>query len=299
MKKTFTIAGLGELLWDVFPTHKRIGGAPANFAWHCSQIGAEAYPVTCIGTDALGQEMSGVLEDLGVATQYVLQSEQYPTGTVQVSLDAQGKPSYEICEGVAWDHLSYNAQLEELAGRLDAVCFGSLCQRSPESRSTIRKFIEQMPAGSMKIFDVNFRQSYYSKELVQESLELATVLKLSDEELEVLIGYFDLSGDLLEQLQQLRARFDLQLLVYTRGAEGSLLITADEINDTPGRPIKAVDSVGAGDSFTASMCMGMLSGWPLSQVNEFANQVAAFVCSNEGATPQLPDALKLSACASS
>jgi len=294
MAKRFTVAGIGELLWDVFPHHKRLGGAPANFAFHCYQLGAEAYPVSCVGTDELGLRIRENLREMGVDARYVLESDSFPTGTVQVILNDEGKPSYQIFENVAWDHIAFTSGLKELAAKLDAVCFGSLSQRSPVSRETIHAFLRHTPEAALRIFDVNLRQSYFSKEQIEDSLRLASILKLSDEELPVLAGYFGLRGDVMDQLSELRERFDLQLLAYTRGPDGSVLVRADEVDDAPGQEGLAVDSVGAGDSFTASLCMGVLQGWPLSRVNLFANRVASFVCSQKGATPILPDDLRKS-----
>ncbi len=291
VKELVAVAGIGELLWDVFPNHKRIGGAPANFAYHCGQLGAKAYPVSCVGTDELGQRIRDELRNMGVDASYVLESDTFPTGTVQVTLNDQGKPSYQIFENVAWDHIPFTSELQALAETLDAVCFGSLSQRSPVSRETIRSFLRHMPENALKIFDVNLRQSYFSKEHVEESLRLASALKLSDEELPVLAGYFGLPGDVMAQLNGLRERFDLKLVAYTRGPDGSVLLRGDEVDDAPCLEGPVVDTVGAGDSFTASLCMGILKGWPLNKVNLFANRVAAFVCSQKGATPTLPQHL--------
>lgn len=288
MKSKLTIAGIGELLWDMFPQHKRAGGAPANFACHCNRLGAVAYPISCIGEDLLGQSIREPLQDMGVDSRYVATSETYPTGTVQVELNEKGKPTYRIMENVAWDHIPLTDELKALAATLDAVCFGSLSQRSAESRATIQAFLKNMPKAALKIFDVNLRQAFFSKESIETSLQLANILKLSDEELPILANFFGLLGDVMEQLQQLREKFNLQLIAYTCGPDGSVLVAAREMDDAPGLPGLAVDSVGAGDSFTAALCMGLLRGWTLSEVNLFANEVATFVCSQKGATPVLP-----------
>lgn len=282
------VAGIGEILWDMLPDGERIGGAPTNFAWHCRQLGAEAYPVSCIGSGPLGVKMRAELRNKGVDTTYILENSAFPTGVAKVTLDENGKASYEIVENVAWDHLVCDDKLKALAGELNAVCFGTLSQRSPVTCESIRSFIHLMPDAALKIFDVNLRQSYYSKKLIEESLLLANVLKLSDEELGVLATYFDLEGDTINQLTHLLVKFDLRLVAFTRGEHGSLLVSADEVIDTPGMPGNVVDSVGAGDSFTAALCMGLLAGWPLSKVNPFAGEVATFVCSQHGATPILP-----------
>jgi fructokinase len=288
MNQQFTVAGIGELLWDVFPSHKRPGGAPTNFSCHCRRLGAQAYPVSCVGTDNLGLEIREELQHMGVDTSYVLTSDEFPTGTIQVSLDERGKPSYQILEPVAWDHIPLTDGLKALARTLDVVCFGSLSQRSAVSRETIRSFVQHMNEKALKIFDVNLRQPFFSKEQIEASLRLASILKLSDEELPTLAGYFGLHGDVMAQLNGLRELFGLELVAYTRGPDGSLLVGDADVDDAQGREALVVDSVGAGDSFTAALCMGLLRGWPLNKVNLFANQVAAFVCSQKGATPILP-----------
>jgi len=287
------IAGIGEILWDMFPDGGRLGGAPTNFACHCQQLGGETYPVSCVGNDELGRQTLAALKQLSVNADFVQQSSTHPTGRVLVSLDAAGKPTYDILEDVAWDHLEFTPELGALAETLDAACFGVLSQRSERSRKTVRTFLCAMPERSLRIFDVNLRAQFFSKQRIEESLQLATVLKLSDEELPVLAGYFDLNGEVTDQLSTLRDRFQLNLVAYTRGRDGSLLIGTDEVNEAPGLEVRAVDSVGAGDSFTAALCMGLLKGLSLSEVNTFANKVAAFVCSRKGACPKLPGHLKL------
>ncbi|WFB35490.1 carbohydrate kinase [Kiritimatiellota bacterium B12222] len=290
MKNNYTVAGIGELLWDVFPTHKRLGGAPANFAFHCAAMGARAWPVSCVGTDPLGRELLDELVKLGVKADFVFESQVYPTGTVDVVLEA-GKPVYDIREATAWDHIPCPLELKKLASRLDAVCFGSLSQRSGESRGSIRSFLHNVPSQALKIYDINLRAAFFSKALIEDSLKVANVLKLSDEELPELATYFSISGSPLDQLEQLRSQFELKVVAYTRGPEGSLLLSENAVDDFSGLEGKAVDSVGAGDSFTAAMCMGLLKGWPLSEVNLFASEVSTYVCMQAGATPKLPSDL--------
>jgi fructokinase len=284
----FKVAGIGELLWDVSPEGRRMGGAPVNFACHCSQLGAEAYPVSCVGVDELGAGIFEALTSFNMDSSYVAEDAKHPTGTVQVALDNIGKPSYEICEGVAWDFIPFSERLKVLAQQMDAVCFGSLCQRNPVSRATIHSFLKAMRPNTLRIFDVNLRQSFYTKDIIGTSLELANILKLSDDELPVFSDMFDLSGSVQEQLLELIQKHDLKLLAYTRGAQGSLLLAPQEINDHPGCPIQVVDSVGAGDSFTAALSMGLLNIKTLAEINDHANRMAAFVCSQMGATPVLP-----------
>ncbi|MDQ8182942.1 carbohydrate kinase [Pelagicoccus sp. SDUM812005] len=287
MLEQFTVAGIGELLWDIFPNHKRLGGAPANFAHHTQQLGATAFAVSCIGMDELGTEIKAQLEKLGLAGAYVKESSKYPTGKVDVVLKA-GKPTYQIHEHVAWDHIPFSPEIKDLAGSLHAACFGSLSQRSSVSKKTIHSFIRQMRDDSLRIFDVNLRPPFYSQETLSESLDLANILKLSDEELPVLADLFGLRGNVEKQLRQLIERYDLRLIAYTRGPHGSLLLGPGESSDFAGCEGPVLDTVGAGDSFTATLCMGLLLGKPLDKVNQFANEVAAYVCTQMGATPELP-----------
>ncbi len=288
MDRNFAVAGIGELLWDVFPDGKRLGGAPVNFCYHCDQLGATGCPVSATGADGLGAEIRDVLAAENVTDEFVAEDPLHPTGTVQVTLDENGKPSYEICEGVAWDFVPMSANLRELAQKIDAVCFGSLAQRNAASRSTIHQFLGAMRDDALKIFDINLRQHFYSKEIIEASLQHCNILKLSDEELPVLAGMFGIAGSVGQQLESLRAKFDLKLIAYTRGPDGSLLVSSEQTSNHAGCPGAAINSVGAGDSFTAALCMGLLNQKNLEECNEHANRVATFVCSQDGATPTLP-----------
>jgi len=281
------VVGIGEMLWDVFPEGKKLGGAPLNFSHHCGQLGASAHPVSAVGADADGAEIRQILASKNLPDANVQTDTAHPTGRVNITLQ-NGKPTYEILAEVAWDYIRFDQNLRDLASRADAVCFGSLAQRSPVSRATIQAFLEAMRPEALRIFDVNLRQNFYSREILETSLRHANIFKLSDEELPTLAGFFDLSGEVLEQLQALRQMFDLRLVAYTRGGEGSLLVTANETSDHPGFPTEVIDTVGAGDSFTAALCMGLLQNLPLAEINRHACQVASFVCSQSGATPQLP-----------
>ena len=280
------VVGIGEMLWDVFPEGKKLGGAPLNFSHHCGQLGASAHPVSAVGADADGAEIRQILASKNLPDAQVQTDTAHPTGRVNVTLQ-NGKPTYEILAEVAWDYIRFDQNLRDLASRADAVCFGSLAQRSPVSRATIQAFLEAMRPEALRIFDVNLRQNFYSQEILETSLRHANIFKLSDEELPTLAGFFDLSGEVLDQLQSLRQMFDLRLVAYTRGGEGSLLVTANETSDHPGFPTEVIDTVGAGDSFTATLCMGLLQNLPLAEINRRACQVASFVCSQSGATPQL------------
>ena len=283
--------GLGELLWDMLPKGKQIGGAPFNFARHCNQLGLEGFPVSQIGIDELGNETVSLLKDWGITPDFVSRDPQHETGTVNIRLDNQGKPNYEIRDDAAWDFIQHNLLLEQLAPKVDIVCFGTLAQRSDASRSTIYSFLDRMSSDAIKLFDVNLRQHFYSIGSIEASLERASILKLSDEELPVLKNAFSLSGSVEVQLSELKNRFELKLIAYTRGAEGSLLIDGSGTDDHPGTTITTIDTIGAGDSFSATLCAGLLQGLPLAQLNENANQVAAYVCSQRGATPALPESI--------
>jgi len=281
------VVGIGELLWDVLPGGRKLGGAPLNFAHHCAQLGASAHPVGAVGDDPDGAEIRRILASKNLPDAHVQADAAHPTGRVNVALQ-NGKPTYEILAGAAWDHIRFDQNLRGLASRADAVCFGSLAQRSPVSRATVQAFLEAMRPGALRIFDVNLRQDFYSRETLEASLRRANIFKLSDEELPTLARFFGLTGQVPDQLQALRHMFDLRLVAYTRGGEGSLLVTSNETSDHPGIPTEVVDTVGAGDSFTATLCMGLLQNLPLAEINHRACQVAAFVCSQSGATPNLP-----------
>jgi len=286
------VVGLGEILWDLLPQGKQLGGAPANFAYHAQALGARGVPVSCIGDDELGREVLERLGDVGLGTGHIAVDAEHPTGTVSVELDDQGKPTYVIHENVAWDFIPYDTALDELAHRADAVCFGSLCQRSPVSRASIQRFLEATRPNCLRIYDINLRQHYYSRDIVDAMLRASNVLKLNDEELPVVAELLSLEGRDDRVLQDLRRRYDLKLIVLTRGPEGSTLVTADQVvSDKTTEPVTVVDTVGAGDSFTAAVAMGLLTDEPLDKINKAANRLAAYVCTQKGAMPAVPSAL--------
>ena len=244
--------------------------------------------VSSIGHGRLGERTRNRLSELKMSDAFIQDSPELPTGRVLVSVDGEGKPTYNILENVAWDDLVFTSKLGELAGSLDAVCFGTLAQRLPKTREVIRQFLAATPPEALKVFDVNLRESFFSQEIVESSLEQANILKLSDDELPVIAGYFQLEGSVEEQLKALRQRFHLTHVAYTRGEAGSLIVSAEKVDECSGFPVKPVDTVGAGDSFTAALTHGLRLQWPLEEVNIFANKVASFVCSQKGATPDLP-----------
>lgn len=288
MTQMATIIGLGEVLWDVFPDGPRFGGAPANFACHAAQLGADARMVSAVGSDDLGRRAMETLRQRGVDTSCVAWSE-YPTGAVHVQLDDAGNASYRFGMDTAWDHLAWSDDLVELASKTGALCFGTLGQRSDTARQTIRRFVAATPNSALRIFDINLRPPFYEPPTILESLELANILKLNDDELPVVASLCELSGSDSQVMQQLARRFDLQAVALTRGPDGAVLVRGDQVGEHPGIPTDVVDTVGAGDAFTASLAMGLLAGHDLNEINRDACSLAAFVCSQPGATPELPD----------
>jgi fructokinase len=288
----FRVVGIGELLWDMLPSGKQIGGAPANFSYHAGALGAEARTISRVGDDALGHELLEQLRVLGVSTECVQVDSSMPTGTVAVEIDADGQPRFDICANVAWDHLQVDAAAMHAVSSADALCFGTLAQRDAVSRQSIRKLVAASTSEALRVLDVNLRQQYYSRALIEESLALATVLKVNDLELPRLVELFGLQGELRSQLEQLADRWQLNAIALTRGDRGSVLLTAHEYSEHPGVSVTVADTIGAGDAFTAAMTVGLLSGWALDDVNAHANHVAAFVASCSGGTPPLPAAIR-------
>ena len=285
---TKKIVGIGEALWDCLPEGRKLGGAPANFAYHVNQLGLEGCVVSAVGQDALGREI------LDIFTQKSLPSNipvvDYPTGTVQVSLDAKGIPQYDIKEGVAWDNIPFSPALKALAAETTAVCWGSLAQRSEVSRATINAFIDAMPAGEavLKVFDINLRQNFYTKEIIEASLRKCNVLKINDEELAIVSRLFGL--DEKSACADILAKYELRMLILTCGVDGSYVYTPDGKVSFQGTPkVEVADTVGAGDSFTAAFVASILKGKSVAEAHSFAVKVSAFVCTQHGAMPVLPE----------
>jgi fructokinase len=290
---SYQVVGLGEVLWDMLPTGKKLGGAPANFAYHARALGANATILSRVGDDPLGRELISELAKLGVPNCDISLDPAHPTGTVDVELAPDGQPSYIIHREVAWDHLIADSDSMLIAEAADAICFGSLAQRSPASRSAIRALISASKPHAFRIFDINLRQNFYTRDVIDDSLQLANVFKLNDSELPILARLLALSGKSdREQLAQLAQQYELRLIAFTRGERGSLLFRDGEWSEHPGVATQVRDTVGAGDSFTAAVPMGLLLGWPLDRINETANEIAAFVCSQSGGTPPLPEHLR-------
>ena len=285
------IVGLGEVLWDLFPDGKQLGGAPANFAWHAQCLGAAGAVVSAVGDDELGREILARLDAMHLDRSHVAVDARRPTGTVTVALDAGGKPHYTINEQVAWDYIPATDGVLALAGRADAVCFGSLAQRASASRRTIRAFLAAVRPGCIRLFDINLRKPFIDRRAIVESLGLTDVLKLSDDEMPVLADLLKLPGSETEFLAAMIDRFGLDMVILTKGRHGSRLRTPKADCSRAGIETVVADTVGAGDSFNAAVVMGLLAGHDIERINDYANRLAAFVCSQKGATPRPPAAL--------
>lgn len=283
MERKKVIVGIGELLWDMLPSGKAIGGAPANFAYHAGRLGEEGWVVSAVGDDALGHEILDVLDEKRLHSLVAMVDK--PTGTVQVSLDDAGVPTYTIVEDVAWDHIPFTPKMQDLASRADAVCFGSLVQRNG-SRASVLKFLEAVPASALKVFDINLRQHFYTPEILRKSLEIADVLKINDEEIVTLSEMFGLGSDPREACRKLIGQYSLRFVLLTKGAQGSEVISPDEVIPQGVGKVDVVDTVGAGDAFTAAFTVAYLRGDSLADAQKLAGEVTAYVCSHKGAMPE-------------
>lgn len=290
--KTDIIVGLGEALWDVLPEGKKLGGAPANFAYHTRQFGLNSMAVSAIGEDKLGDETLAALDEKGL--EYNIARVPYPTGTVQVTLDDNGIPTYNIRENVAWDNIPFTPELEEIARNCRAVCWGSLAQRNVVSRETIHRFLEIMPDGDgrLKIFDVNLRQNFYNEEILCDSLRQCNVLKINDEELVIIGRMFGYPGlDMRNKCWLILGKYNLDMLVLTCGTNGSYVFTPGRVSFQETPRVDVVDTVGAGDSFTGAFCSGILKGMSVPEAHKMAVDVSAYVCTQSGAMPVLPGSI--------
>jgi fructokinase len=288
--KAYTVVGLGELLWDVFPKGKELGGAPANFAYMTSLLGDYGIVASRVGSDALGRTAGRRLERIGLRSQYLQIDTKHPTGTVKVQVDPAGQPTFEIAEPVAWDFFEWTPEWERLAATADAVCFGSLAQRSAQSRATIRAFLKEVRRGTTRVFDVNLRQAFYSADTLAESMKLTDIVKLNQEELAIvvkLLGHEFLNDE--RAARWLRDTYNLQLVCVTRGAQGSLLVSASETSQHAGCRVVVADTVGSGDAFTAALVYHYLRRASLATLNEAANRMGGWVASQTGATPPRDD----------
>jgi fructokinase len=282
------ILAIGEILWDLLPSGRQLGGAPANFACHARALGAESRLITRVGDDPLGREILERLRGLGLLNDTVTVDAEAPTGTVAVALGADGQPRFTIVADVAWDRIEADDAAIAAAVAADVVGFGSLAQRGEASRRAIRAVLSATHPEALRIFDVNLRPPFIDQDVIERSLDLANVFKLNDQELHLLAEMLDLPGTVEKQMASLAVRYGLTVVALTRGAKGSLLLRDGEWSDHPGLPAVVSDTVGAGDAFTAVLAVGLLGDWPLDRLNERANRVAAYVCSQPGATPPLP-----------
>lgn len=288
-----TIIGIGEALWDVLPEGKKIGGAPANFAYIVSQFGLRSVAVSALGNDVLGKELQANLDEKKL--EYILPVVPFPTGTVQVFFNAEGIPVYEIKENVAWDNIPFTEEFERLAQSVRAVCFGSLAQRNGVSHDTINRFLDAIPdeEGIYKIFDINLRQHFYTPELLNKSMMKCNILKINDEELEVikkLFGYSDTDAE--ETCRKLQETYGLKILILTCGTNGSYVFAEGHPSFIPTPKVEVADTVGAGDSFTAAFVAALLNGTSVVQAHKLAVAVSAYVCTQHGAMPVLPNRLR-------
>lgn len=287
------VVGMGEALWDVLPEGKKIGGAPANFAYHVSQFGLPSRVVSAVGNDPLGREIVENFTSKGL--NHLIEEVPYPTGTVQVEIDPAGVPQYDIKENVAWDNIPYTARLEALAGQTRAVCFGSLAQRNVVSRDTINRFLDAMPqtADSLVVFDVNLRQGFYTKEILCNSMKRCNILKINDEELVTVSRMFGYPGiDLQDKCWILLGKYNLRMLILTCGINGSYVFTPGNVSFQPTPKVEVADTVGAGDSFSAAFIASLLKGKSVTEAHALAVRTSAFVCTRKGAMPELPPDLR-------
>ena len=285
-----SVIGIGEALFDVLPEGKKLGGAPANFAYHVSQFGIESCSVSAMGDDELGKELVSELNEHQL--NYQIETVDFPTGTVQVSLDSNGIPAYEIKEGVAWDNIPFTPALEEKAKNCTAVCFGSLAQRSEVSRNTIHRFLDTMPEeeGRYKVFDINLRQGFFNKEIITESIKRCNILKINDEELITISRLFGYPGiDLQNKCWLLLGKYNLKMLILTCGVNGSYVFTPGNVSFIETPKVEVADTVGAGDSFTGAFVASILKGKSVREAHELAVKVSAYVCTQNGAMPHLPE----------
>ena len=286
------VVGLGEVLWDMLPEGRKIGGAPVNFAYHAGQFGIDTMAVSAIGNDKLGEDT--IAEMNGKHLNHIFPSVPYPTGSVQVSLDEKGVPAYDIKENVAWDNIPFTNEIESVARNCRAVCFGSLAQRNTVSRNTIRKFIESTPSGCIRIFDINLRQNFYTSNVIRDSLEHCNILKINDEEIMLVSSMFNYDSSNIENVcRTIMEDFSLEMVILTCGTKGSYIFTKGGVSFMPTPKVNVADTVGAGDSFAGSFCAAILRGMPVSEAHKKAVEVSAYVCTQNGAMPEIPESMKL------
>ena len=282
------IVGIGEILWDRFPDHKTLGGAPTNFAYHASALGNTGIVVSRLGTDELGREARSLIRSLKLDDRNLQNDSEHATGTVEVALDENGIPDYTIKENVAWDFIEWNEELSELANNTNAVCYGTLAQRSSVSRTTIQEFLKTVSNDTLRVFDINLRQHFYSREIIENSLGFADVLKLNDDEIDTVSELLSIKESLTPEnkCRLILETFGLNLVCATLGSVGSILVSKEKTVRSRGYSVKVEDTVGAGDAFTAALIHHLLKGTPFKETNERCNRYAAWVASKRGGTPE-------------
>ncbi len=290
--RKFKVVGMGEILWDLLPGGKQLGGAPANFAYHAQMLGATGYVVSAVGNDSPGNEILDTIRKIDLTGEYIEIDQDHPTGTVQVILDAKGQPDYIIHTDVAWDYIPFSGKLYDLARKTSAVCFGSLAQRSMTSYNTIISFLEATSETCIKIFDINLRQLFYNDKIIKKSLKLSNCLKLNEDELPIVAKMCSMNGDEEAILKYLLNNYKLDLIALTKGEKGSRLYSSDYDNIIISPSVKIADTVGAGDSFTAALAMGLLQKLPYEKSHQNATNLAAYVCTQKGATPPYSGKIK-------
>jgi len=282
--RPYRIFAIGEVLWDMLPTGKKVGGAPGNFAYHCRKLGADADMISRVGDDELGRELLEFYRSVGLSTEYIVVDREHPTGAVDVELDADGQARYIFRDDVAWDHLQADADTLALLQTADAICYGTLAGRRAESLRALEAMIAAPPKTTLRVFDVNLRAPHYTPETVLALLETADILKLNDEELPIIGQILGKTvTDPVTLAQWLIGRYGYKLLILTRGERGSLLMTINDLSEYRSNPVQVVDTVGAGDAFTAAAVIGFLNGRPLDEINRSASDLAARVCTFPGA----------------
>ena len=280
------VVGIGEALFDCLPDGRKLGGAPANFAYHVSQFGLNGWAISAIGDDELGEEIVETFEKVGL--DHILPVVEQPTGTVKVTLDSKGIPQYDICLGVAWDNIPLTGDMLYVARHAEAICFGSLAQRSETSRETIHAFLDEAPEDALRVFDINLRQNWFTAEIIAESLHRANILKINDEELVIIGRMFGYPGlDMENKCWLILGKYNLDMLVLTCGTNGSYVFKPGEMSFQATPKVEVADTVGAGDSFTGSFCAAILAGKPIHEAHKLAVEVSAYVCTQNGAMPTL------------
>lgn len=284
MNKKYTVIGIGEVLWDLLPDGKMLGGAPINFAYHASQLGAIGVAISSVGKDELGSEIMKSVDTKGVVN--CISVNKYPTGTVGVILK-DGIADYTIYENVAWDFIELSIGSTIMLQQADAICFGTLAQRNKVSHNAIMSALKLVPEKCLKVYDINLRQKYYSADLISKSLFSSNVFKINDDEIELFKHLYKMDGNEVELSQKIMKTYSIEYLALTKGDKGSYLFWKDEISFMPTPVVDVEDTIGAGDSFTSALVIGILNNWSLKEIHRKAVEISAFVCTQKGATPTL------------